>query len=204
MDSVLNKAIVLKLNANWERLGYTTPKKAFIDMCGGEYGGTPPALALDITLDENGQLANATPTKWEDWVGLPVRECDLSVSLRSGAIRCPLVIIAPKYAKMPLITPALTRKAILERDGHRCQYTDEVLPASELNIDHVIPKDKGGKNTWENLVTSRRDINFKKGNKSNDEAGLSLKRKPKAPKAMPKSFLVKQAYRPEHVPFIKM
>lgn len=86
---------------------------------------------------------------------------------------------------------------------HNCAYTDEKLPASQLNIDHVIPKSRGGRDTWENLVACRKDINFKKGNKTNKEAGLSLKRKPKALNAVPKSATIREVKRPEHAPFIK-
>lgn len=203
MDSIIDKYLVLKLNANWQPIGWTSPRKAFVDMCGGEYGGTPPALALDLTLDSNGGLESAVAVKWDAWKDLPVRECDLGVSTRSGAIRCPMVIVAPNYAQMPVIAPRLTKKGILERDGYRCAYTDEKLPASQLNIDHVLPRSRGGRDTWENLVACRKDINFKKGNKTNKEAKISLIRKPTAPKSVPKSFTIREIKRPEHAPFIK-
>ena len=202
-ESVLDKPIVLKLNAAWQPIGWTSPRKAFVDMCGGEYGSKPPALALDMTVTENGELENAVAVNWETWKTLPVRPCDLGVSTHSGAIRCPTVIVAPNFNQMPLITPRLSKKAILERDGYRCAYTDEKLPASQLNIDHVGPKSRGGRDTWENLVACRKDINFKKGNKTNKEAGLSLKRKPKALNAVPKSATIREVKRPEHAPFIK-
>jgi hypothetical protein len=200
--SLLDKPIVLKLNANWERIGWTTPRKAFVDLCGGAYGGTPPALALSVAIDENGELVEAIPMKWEEWMKLPVRECDLGISTRSGAVRVPTVLIAPNYQKMPLIKPRLTKRAILERDGYRCQYTNEKLPPSQLNIDHVVPRNRGGKDTWGNLVASRKDLNSKKGNKLNEEIGYSLVRKPTEPKAVPKSYTINEARHPTQLPFI--
>jgi hypothetical protein len=202
MSDILDKAIVLKLNANWEPLGWTTPRKAFVDLCGGMYGGTPPALALSTALDENGKLVEAVPMKWEEWMKLDVRPQDLAVQTKSGAIRCPTVIISPNYNKMPLVTPKLTKRAILERDGFRCAYTGDKLHASQLNVDHISPRSRGGRDTWENLVACRRDINTKKGNKTNKEAGLTLLKKPHAPKPVPKSFTVREVKRPEHAAFV--
>jgi 5-methylcytosine-specific restriction endonuclease McrA len=203
MSDILDKAIVLKLNANWAPLGWTTPRKAFVDMCGGKYGGTPPALSLSVSVDENGKLTEAIPLKWEDWVKLEVRPQDLAVQTKSGAIRCPTVIVAPNYDQMPHVQQKLTKRAILERDGFVCAYSGEKLPISKLNIDHINPKSKGGKDTWENLVACRKDINTRKGNKSNKEAGLVLLKKPRAPKPVPKSFTVREVKRPEHGPFIQ-
>lgn len=203
MSGYLDKAVVLKLNANWEPIGWTTPRKAFVDMTGGLDGGTPPALGLSISVDENGDLAEALPMKWEEWVGLEVRPQDLAIQTKSGAIRVPTVIVAPNYKKMPLITPKLTRKAILERDGYTCGYTGEKLPAEMLNVDHVTPKSRGGGDDWENLVACRKDINTKKGSRLNHEIGLKLKKQLKAPKPIPKSFTIREAKRPEHAPFIK-
>lgn len=202
MDSVLEKPLVLSLNRNWSALGYLTPKQALVAMCGGVYGGTPPALALDITIGEDGGLTHAIPVKWEDWVKLPVREADLSLSTAKGAIRCPMVIIRPGFAKQPLKTQKLSRKAIRERDGSRCQYTGEVIGPNDGNVDHILPRDRGGKDSWENLVWCKKEINSKKGNKLNEEAGLVLTRKPQAPKPLPVAATLGSGKRPEHRPFL--
>lgn len=201
-ESVLNKPLVLSLNASWERLGWKTPKQAVTAMCGGAYGGTPPALAMSITMDENGNLTEAIPMKWEEWIKLPVRPEDLALQTKSGPIRCPMVVIAPNYKRMPVKAQRLTKAAILARDQGVCQYTGEKLPKSQLNIDHVIPKDRGGKDEWGNLVTSRKDLNSKKGNRTNEEMGYKLIKKPVAPKPVPVSFHITEARRPEHKPFI--
>src|SRR6478736_10005608 len=134
MESVLEKLIVIKLNRLWQRIGYTTPKKALIALCGGIYGGTKPALAMDIETDENGELVFANPTKWEDWIKLPVRECDLAILSHKGAIRCPMVIVSPEFDQMPLKSPKLTSRAILERDGYVDQYTGEKLTRNQASV----------------------------------------------------------------------
>ena len=75
----------------------------------------------------------------------------------------------------------LTKRNIYIRDKYRCQYTGKQLKFNEANIDHVVPKAKGGKNTWDNLVVCSKDINSIKGDKTNEEAGLKLIKKPTKP-----------------------
>lgn len=78
---------------------------------------------------------------------------------------------------------ALTRFNLLLRDNFTCQYTGKQLPESELNFDHVIPKSRGGRNTWENLVTCSIPINLLKADRTPEEAGLHLIREPYMPSA---------------------
>jgi hypothetical protein len=205
MSNLLNKAIVLSLNANWERLGYMTVGQAIIALTGGL--DTPPALAMHIDLDTN-PIA-LLPVTWEEWVKLPVRDCDLALNTTRGAIRCPLVMVEPNFKKMPSREPKLSNEAILERDGYIDQYTLEKLQPHEANVDHVIPRDvwrkrglKGSPDNWTNMVCCKKERNFKKGNKLNAHAGLVLQRRPKAPKRVPLSFLVREVKHPHHQPFI--
>lgn len=203
MSDLLNKPIVLSLNKNWMRLGWLTPKQAFVAMCGGSYGGKPPALAVAVTVDEDGKLTEAIPMTMEEWAKIPVRETDLSIGTKNGQIRCPLIVIRPNYSKMPTKAPRLSSGAIYDRDGGRCAYSGEIVSKGQGNVDHVIPKDRGGRDTWENMVWSRKDINFKKGNKLNHEAGLTLRSKPKRPMALPVHVTVKGGTRPEHKHFME-
>lgn len=75
----------------------------------------------------------------------------------------------------------LTRKNVLLRDNHECQYCGTHLTTKNLSWDHVIPRDKGGKTTWNNIVSSCQKCNIKKANKSLEETGMKLKKKPFAP-----------------------
>src|SRR5581483_140693 len=68
------------------------------------------------------------------------------------AFRVPSVIRLLEYRRIPHQTRALSRKNILLRDRNTCQYCGEVLPSSELTLDHVMPRSRGGSSTWENLV----------------------------------------------------
>src|SRR5215469_14533339 len=68
------------------------------------------------------------------------------------ALRVPSVIRLLEYRRIPHQTRALSRKNILLRDRNTCQYCAEVLSSSELTLDHVIPRSRGGASSWENLV----------------------------------------------------
>ena len=200
MESIVNKTIVLSLNGLWMPVGFKTVKQAIKDMNGGEEGGAPPALALDIGYNvlENGEYDFDNPTymnpvAWNEWINLPVRSFDLSISSVKMTVRVPTVLIAQNFKKMPIKRFRPTKEAIRLRDGDVCQYSGEKITRGQGNIDHVLPKDKGGKDTFENLVWCKKEINTAKGNKTNKEAGLKLIRTPLEPKPVPMSSTIKVA-----------
>src|SRR5919109_239959 len=96
------------------------------------------------------------------------------------AFRVPSVIRLLEYRRIPHQTRALSRKNILLRDRNTCQYCGEVLPSSELTLDHVVPRSRGGSSTWENLVGCCHPCNRRKGNQLPGEAGMHLMREPRA------------------------
>lgn len=73
----------------------------------------------------------------------------------------------------------LSRRNIFKRDGMRCQYCGK--KNVHLTIDHILPKSRGGRDEWENLVTSCDTCNNFKGNRTPEEAGLKLLSKPRKP-----------------------
>lgn len=92
----------------------------------------------------------------------------------------PSVIRLLEYRRMPTRTRALSRKNILLRDRNTCQYCSAVLPTNVLTLDHVVPRSRGGKNAWENLVASCKRCNHKKGDRTPAEAGMALIQSPRA------------------------
>jgi 5-methylcytosine-specific restriction endonuclease McrA len=85
-------------------------------------------------------------------------------------------------------------RGIWLRDGGVCQYTGKKLSTSEGNIDHIVPKSRGGKTSWTNCVLSHRTVNAKKGNRTPEEAGLKLIKQPSVPKQLPITFYIKNSY----------
>ena len=97
------------------------------------------------------------------------------------AIRLPSVIRLLEYRRIPHQSRALSRKNILLRDRNTCQYCAEVLPSSELTLDHVIPRSRGGASTWENLVACCHECNRRKGNQLLHElTEMKLQREPRS------------------------
>ncbi|MCD6082939.1 HNH endonuclease, partial [Candidatus Aerophobetes bacterium] len=96
-------------------------------------------------------------------------------------IKVPRVILLMIYDKLPPREVKFTRRNIYRRDKNTCQYCGKTFRPEELNIDHVVPLSRGGKDTWENVVCSCISCNLRKGNKTLKEAGMRLIRKPKKP-----------------------
>jgi 5-methylcytosine-specific restriction endonuclease McrA len=93
----------------------------------------------------------------------------------------PSVIRLLEYRRIPHQTRALSRKNILLRDRNTCQYCGIVLTAGELTLDHVIPRSRGGKSTWENLVACCHRCNRRKGNQLLHElTDMKLLREPRS------------------------
>ena len=91
----------------------------------------------------------------------------------------PSVIRLLEYRRIPHQTRSLSRKNILMRDHYTCQYCGRTLMAGELTMDHVIPRSRSGKSSWENLVTSCIRCNNRKGNRTPEEVGMKLARTPR-------------------------
>lgn len=97
----------------------------------------------------------------------------------------PSVIRLKRYVHIPYRHVILSRRNILRRDGSKCQYCGS---AHAVTIDHILPRSRGGKDTWENLVAACISCNNRKGNRTPEEANMVLHQKP---------------YRPSHVMFIR-
>ena len=183
MSDILNKAIVLVLNRNWQAINTRTPQEAFCMMAANV------ATALEIE-DEN----HIRPVTWDEWITLPIRPHDNAIRTTRGPIRVPAVIVAVNYSRVPRQRPKLCARAIRERDANRCQYTGRALRADEGSLDHVVPRSRGGKNSWENLVWASKEVNARKGNRLPHEAGLKLLAAPRAPKELPATATIRNAH----------
>ena len=91
----------------------------------------------------------------------------------------PSVIRLIQYIKMPYKKIELSRKNILRRDNNECQYCG--TKKGNMTVDHIIPKSRGGTDSWYNLITACVDCNNKKGNKTPEEAKMYLRKIPNKP-----------------------
>jgi 5-methylcytosine-specific restriction endonuclease McrA len=116
-----------------------------------------------------------------------VEPCDgLKVHSVGSTWTLPSVVRLGGYVQVPHKRILLSRKNILKRDGHRCMYCGS--QQGRMTVDHILPKLRGGSDTWENLVCACHACNNRKGNRTPEEA------------AMP---LLGRARRPNHITFIQ-
>ena len=183
MNDILERSTVLVLNRHWQAIAARTPADAFAQMMTGA------ACGLDID-SASGQLVPVRT--WAEWMALPVRAgVDRFVRTVRGPVRVPTVLVLARYDRVPRRRPALSARAIWERDGRRCQYTGKVLGPGEGNIDHVVPRSRGGATSWENCVLACRQVNSRKADRPPEEVGLRLLRAPSAPRELPVSVLLR-------------
>ena len=158
---------VLVLNRHFQPVQVTTVKRATVLL----YGGAAQAL------DEAGEAYD-----FALWRTLQPRPGDDALPIVGGALRAPRVLHLSRYERTPRVTVRLTRRNLMFRDAHQCQYCGKRPPVRDLNIDHVMPRSRGGGDSWENLVTACRICNLRKGWKTPDEANMRLARAPFRPK----------------------
>lgn len=171
--SPLHRPTVLVLNRHWLAVDTATPAEAFGHLATGS------AHAVRI---EGGSMR---AFDWEGWRALGAEPGARAIGTPRGPVRVPTVIVLVRYARVPVHRPKFGFRALWERDGGRCQYSGRKLRPCEANIDHVVPRSRGGRDDWANCVISDRAINSRKGARTPAEAGLRLLAEPRAPRPVP-------------------
>ena len=120
---------------------------------------------------------------FDSWADLAAN--DDSIGTVDKAIRVPRVILLQYYDRVPRRYVRFSRYNIYARDSNRCQYCGRQFPRAELNLDHVVPRMKGGTSVWENVVCSCHRCNRIKGGRTPAEAGMRLIRQPRRPQWTP-------------------
>lgn len=116
-----------------------------------------------------------------DMAGKPSVWDDVLFRTSSVAFNVPATIRLLQRVSRKWTPPRFRKKAIFNRDGWQCQYCRTELHRSNITIDHVHPRSRGGSNSWKNCVASCKNCNRMKGNKTPGEAGMSLVRPPLEP-----------------------
>jgi 5-methylcytosine-specific restriction endonuclease McrA len=93
----------------------------------------------------------------------------------------PAVVRLLSYVRHRPPPARFSRRNVLARDGHRCQYCGAMPERARLTLDHVVPRSRGGRSCWENVVTCCHTCNHLKGSRCPEEAGLRLRAAPKRP-----------------------
>ncbi|MBN2126638.1 MAG: HNH endonuclease [Deltaproteobacteria bacterium] len=114
-----------------------------------------------------------------------IEEYNQEIHSVSFTIRLPSVVRLLRMVKRPNTPVKFSRQNIYARDRYRCQYCGSRFATEELTYDHVLPKSRGGRTKWENIVTCCVECNRKKGGRTPEEAHMSLVRKPARPSWVP-------------------
>ncbi len=174
MSLALNQQ-VLVLNRLWQAVNVCSARRALTLLFEGH--------AQVVFGDDEGDFKTYNFSQWRDFSQGQTE--DDSVGTISFRIGIPRVILLLAFDRLPKKEVKFTRHNIFERDKNTCQYCSRTLERKDLNLDHVIPRDRGGPTTWENIVCSCIPCNTRKANRTPAEAGLRLVRKPKRPKWRP-------------------
>lgn len=162
---------VLVLNRLYQPVNVTTVRRAFSLL----YQGVAKAIDREFqTFD------------FDDWAALSAEVHDTDVvHTVARTIRVPRVIILQVYERFPRVNVRFSRQNIYLRDKCTCQYCGRRFARSDLNLDHVIPRSRGGRTTWENIVCSCVACNLRKGGRTPQEANMRLLRRPARPRWSP-------------------
>jgi 5-methylcytosine-specific restriction endonuclease McrA len=174
MGSYLNQQ-VLVLNRLWQAVNICTARRALTLLFQGH--------AQVVFGEPDGSFRTFDFCEWHDFSQQePHAESIHTVSFK---LRLPRVIMLLIFDRLPKKEVKFTRLNIFERDKNTCQYCGRGFDRRDLNLDHVIPRDRGGPTSWENIVCSCVPCNTRKANQTPQEAGMHLIRKPKRPKWRP-------------------
>jgi 5-methylcytosine-specific restriction endonuclease McrA len=151
--------------------------------------------AFRLLYKEHAEVVSQTGHEWntydfDSWVELSQArhlfpEDDNWIQTVSLSIRVPRIIRLLIFNRLPRKTVKFNRRNIFARDANCCQYCGRRFPTSELSLDHIVPRSRGGLATWTNIVCACTRCNARKGRKLPEEAGMKLVRKPFKPKSSP-------------------
>lgn len=150
----------LVLNRSWIAVTTTTVRQAMILVCRDAARFIQPD-----TCETHDFLS---------WADLSVRQDEPCIRTVQRRIRVPEIIVLTENDDLPRRSVPFSRRNLYRRDSYRCQYCGRNKPTSELSIDHVVPRSRGGRTTWENCVLSCIPCNVRKGSRLLAEAGMAL------------------------------
>ncbi len=157
---------VLVLNRSYQPVRITDAKQGFSMLFEGR------ARALDASYE---------PHDFLEWIARGSSASDEAIGTARGPLAVPRVLLLNQYNRVPRAPLRLSRRHVYMRDAYTCQYCSAKPGVKDLNLDHVVPRAAGGRSTWENLVTSCRPCNLRKGRTRLEDSGMRLLKRPVRP-----------------------
>ena len=174
MSTSVHERHVLVLNRLWQAVNVCTVDRALALLFIGH---------AQVVHQEGEDFQTFGFREWRDFSeGAAHEDVVRSISLR---IRIPRIILLLFFDRLPNKEVKFTRQNVFERDHNMCQYCAKKFDRRDLNIDHVVPRQRGGLTTWTNVVCSCIDCNRRKANRTPEEAHMHLVRRPKKPRWRP-------------------
>ncbi|MEZ6053791.1 MAG: HNH endonuclease [Planctomycetaceae bacterium] len=172
---------VLVLNRNYTAVHVLSVQRAFCLLFKG---------SAEVISVENDQYMSYDFDGWREISELKAAlderdDTDDWIRSVNFEIQVPRIIRLLSYDRVPRNSVKFNRRNIFLRDGHCCQYCLKRLPRQELSLDHVVPRSRGGVESWENIVCACLKCNVTKGGRTPQEAGMTLKCPPVKPKRNP-------------------
>lgn len=166
---------MLVLNRYWQPVHTCSVRRSVRLLCTGH------AQVVQVDGEEQYQTHDLV-----SWIGYSSQagEGERIHSSRISLV-VPSVVVLAFYNRVPRMEVRFSRRNVFLRDRFTCQYCSRTLPESQLNLDHVLPRDKGGVTSWDNIVTSCFRCNTRKGNRLLDDADMQLRVRPEAPRWKP-------------------
>ena len=183
---MLNGA-VLVLNRNYQPVHVTSVRRAFTLLVAG----------VARAMDKQYQLFD-----FPSWAAIAAEYGDDTVSTPTRVLRVPRIIVLTAFERIPLGRIRFSRYNIYARDNNTCAYCNRKFDRSQLNLDHITPRSRGGRTTWENVVCSCIACNLRKGGRTPQEAGMTVHLSPTRPRWSPLFRLPKHVRYDEWRPFL--
>ena len=166
VSAVLNRP-TLVLNRSWQPVGVATVSRSLV-----------------LLWNDNARVVDPQDYQlytWADWSTLIPHEDEPFIQAVRMRLRVPEVVALTTYDRIPTNAVTFSRRNIYKRDRYTCQYCGAQPGTEELTVDHVNPRAQGGISTWENCVLACVGCNKRKADRTPEQAGMPLRKKPVRP-----------------------
>ncbi len=161
---------VLVLNRHWQPVNIVGMRRAIALAFTGQ---------ADVLIKGADNLLNL---RLDEWIAHSRKfPPERGLAAATVTLHAPDALLLATFDKPPMQEVRFSRRAVLKRDGFRCQYCGGTFSEAELNLDHVVPRDRGGRTAWENIVTACIRCNSRKADRLPHQAGMHLAHVPTRP-----------------------
>jgi 5-methylcytosine-specific restriction endonuclease McrA len=161
----------LVLNRHWQPVHVSSVARAVVLLC------TDAARVIDPV--------DFRLMSWDDWVRLAPDEDEPCIRSARLRLKVPEVICLARFDRLPNTSVTFSRRNVAKRDHFVCQYCGVQPGAASITIDHVVPRSQGGATSWTNCAAACIECNARKGDRTPEQAGMRLRRRPVRPEWKP-------------------